>query len=305
MGRQNRHRASEVLGRTRMSGASRGGTSSRRRRTRDMQSIVVEEARYQSFAMAYRLRHRRRMRPKILVNGSPKSGTMWMINMIEAIPGYSHVGNFRHEIQRFNSVQPGDVVHGHQYHTKQLEDLLTANEIKTILVIRDPRDQIVSYLFHVLRDPKDAWRDRLRGVSIDDALMCCIEGRPGLRGVRALAGLPQTWLAVEPDMTCVRYEDLVADPETEMSKVLRYLGLGTSPGLVWAVVTRGRFERMSTGGKLWRRARRPGEEDVDSHLRKGVSGDWKTYFTDAHVERFKELAGERLTALGYEGDMDW
>ncbi|HUW09082.1 MAG TPA: sulfotransferase domain-containing protein, partial [Anaerolineae bacterium] len=46
--------------------------------------------------------------------------------------------------------------------------------------------------------------------------------------------------------------------------------------------------------------RQPGEEDTASHYRKGIAGDWRNHFTDAHVERFKAVSNDLVTLLGYE-----
>ena len=51
--------------------------------------------------------------------------------------------------------------------------------------------------------------------------------------------------------------------------------------------------------------RKEGEENVSSHYRKGVAGDWKNHFKPEHVERFKELYGELLLKLGYEQAPEW
>jgi len=41
------------------------------------------------------------------------------------------------------------------------------------------------------------------------------------------------------------------------------------------------------------------------HLRKGIVGDWRNFFSDKHKEIFKEIAGETLIKLGYEKNLDW
>jgi lipopolysaccharide transport system ATP-binding protein len=54
-----------------------------------------------------------------------------------------------------------------------------------------------------------------------------------------------------------------------------------------------------------RAGRKPGEEDVTSHYRKGVSGDWQNHFTDNIKAAFKEKFGQILIDTGYEKDMNW
>ena len=40
-------------------------------------------------------------------------------------------------------------------------------------------------------------------------------------------------------------------------------------------------------------------------FRKGVAGEWKTHFKEAHKRVFKEIAGQLLIDLGYEKDFNW
>ena len=44
--------------------------------------------------------------------------------------------------------------------------------------------------------------------------------------------------------------------------------------------------------------RKPGQEDQNSFVRKGISGDWRNKFTPEHKARFKEIAGDLLIRVG-------
>jgi hypothetical protein len=242
---------------------------------------------------------------KVLVNGSPKTGTTWMLKLIESIPGYRAVGNFNGSIQRYDAVVPGDVVHGHDWYSPELSTMLTSNGISVILMVRDPRDQQVSRVFHIRRDPKHAWHERLKAVSFDEALMACIEGREGLQGARAMIGLTHSWIHEGADAICVHYEDLLKDTETHLRQVLDYLDIKVSDSMLRAIIAHNRFSRLARGKKFWQSGRRRGQEDPNSHFRKGIAGDWKNYLTDSHIEKFKEVAGEALIELGYERDLNW
>jgi hypothetical protein len=45
--------------------------------------------------------------------------------------------------------------------------------------------------------------------------------------------------------------------------------------------------------------RSAGDEDLSSHLRKGIVGDWKNHFDGAALSRFEAVAGPLLQELGY------
>lgn len=244
-------------------------------------------------------------RRKVLVNGSPKSGTTWMVKLLSSVPGYHGVGNLQHDFNRYLSVQPGAVIHGHERYTPELANILLSQEIKVILMIRDPRDQAVSHMFHLRRTVTHPAHERMVELNDDDALMACIEGRPDIWGTASMLRLTRSWLDAGDQAFCVRYEDLNSDPASEFRRVLKFLGIHCDENLLQAIIKRNRFERSSIGRKIWKSSRRPGDENANSFFRKGIVGDWKSYFKASHVERFKEVAGEELINLEYEKDFDW
>jgi hypothetical protein len=97
----------------------------------------------------------------------------------------------------------------------------------------------------------------------------------------------------------LKYEDLLVRDEEILARVLLdECLLPASRDYLGKVVAANRFEAR-TGG------RKPGAEDLGSHERKGVAGDWKNHFTDRVAKAFKERYGELLVATGYEADDRW
>jgi hypothetical protein len=95
----------------------------------------------------------------------------------------------------------------------------------------------------------------------------------------------------------IRYEDLQQDMPTQLRRMFEFLGARSDPKVIERCVRAGSFERAAD--------RRSGEEDPSSPFRKGVSGDWRSVFTEWDRALYKELAGERLVELGYEDSLDW
>ena len=96
----------------------------------------------------------------------------------------------------------------------------------------------------------------------------------------------------------VRYEDLLERDEEVLTRLLLdECGLPIERAHLQAAIHACRFERL-TG-----RAR--GDEDISSHERKGIAGDWRNYFADRVKSVFKERFGPLLLATGYESDADW
>ena len=228
-----------------------------------------------------------------------------MLKLINSIPGYHEIGNFDGDLKRYRGVGPGDVVHGHDWYTDKLGQIFQENGIKVVLMMRDPRDQLISRVFHIRRVDTHTWNEQLAGSNLDEAIMLCIEGGNGLPGTRTMIELTQSWLESDVNLVSVRYEDLIEDTEKEFRRVLGYLEIKLPDSLITSIIERNQFERLSGGRKFWRQARQQGQADPDSHFRKGVVGDWKNYLKESHKSRFKEVAGDKLVELDYEYDLDW
>lgn len=271
-----------------------------------MLSRLKDDGRYHLGSLFYRtLRGSGQAPGSVLVNGTPKCGTTWMLLLVGSLPGYRVVGNFQGQIERYGQMRPGEVVHGHDRHSAKLADLLCRNGIKVVVLIRDPRDQLVSRVYHIRRDSGHAWHQALADMSVDEALMACIEGRPGLPSTRALFDISQSWMNSASDCLCVRYEALLDDTAGEYRRVLDFLGVRLPGGLLETIVRRNRFSRLATGRRFWKPAAEAGASNTQSHFRKGIAGDWRNHFKPEHVERFKVLVGDKLIELGYEPDLAW
>ena len=95
----------------------------------------------------------------------------------------------------------------------------------------------------------------------------------------------------------IRYEDLLADQHAAFKQVHDYCQLGISPEAWNRLVAESSFEKVT--------GRMRGEEDVTQHHRKGISGDWKNYFSPQIKALFKERFGQVLVETGYEQNTDW
>jgi hypothetical protein len=96
----------------------------------------------------------------------------------------------------------------------------------------------------------------------------------------------------------VRYEDMSRDLATELRRICEWVGIEAGPRAIEACVAEATFERMSGG-------RRRGEDAPGEHVRKGIVGDWLSYFTGADAAAFDRAAGSTLIEQGYEPDASW
>ena len=99
---------------------------------------------------------------------------------------------------------------------------------------------------------------------------------------------------LESNVIKVKYEDLLVGLEIEMKKLAQKLSLRLNEETLNMVIENVKFKPMSGG-------RQSGEENQNSHQRKGISGDWRNHFTKKHIQIFKEMGGEDfLKSVGYE-----
>lgn len=171
---------------------------------------------------------------------------------------------------------------------------------KAIVVLRDPRDVMISLMFswlysHGSNDRIDLARQMLHELPTNEekvARMIAIFGNG------AWLRMYLTWFAgVDSDALVVRYEAMVVDQHSEFRKIFDWLGWNVSQETLEAVVNRLSFESRS--------GRKPGITDKFSHYRCGVAGDWRNHFTRKHGELWELLYPGFLFEIKYEKSNDW
>jgi hypothetical protein len=168
------------------------------------------------------------------------------------------------------------------------------------LIIRDLRDAMVSLYFSlkvshpVISENVAKGRQSLNEMDFEEGFIHLLDTR-AKNSVR----IQHSWMPVcrKGDMLLIRYEDLIADEQTGFAKIIEYCQIDIPPAKLEDIVNENSFRKQA--------GRKPGDEDVSSHYRKGISGDWKNHCTDRIKAKFKEKFGQILIDTGYENDMDW
>ena len=210
-------------------------------------------------------------------------------------------------------------------------DILSQKDYRGFHVIRDPRDLLVSgYFSHKQSHPVDEnynpWmgedRDRLQSVGQDEGLLMELDyWAPYFKHLGE-------WNYENPNIYETRFEVLTSNPVEEFQKIFSFVGIKigegdftvTSKALINYVSRRiigPVFKMYQCPSWVYRRiveqysfkqltkGRTKGEEDTESHFRKGISGDWQNYFTPHLKEAFKNRYGDLVVKLGYEQSNDW
>lgn len=164
---------------------------------------------------------------------------------------------------------------------------LAMPEAKFIHVIRDARDVAVSSWHHLHRTGPEAELHKLSAFR-DYALLSVQLWQAVIERARAgaaAAGLGARYLEI-------RYEDLHADPDGALARLLGFLGVASDALERRACIEQASFGTVSGG-------RAAGQEDRTAFLRKGVPGDWRNWFDPALNAAVLAQVGPLLTALGY------
>lgn len=274
--------------------------------------------------------------------GHHKAATTWINAIIVDICNNlgwktSYVSNanmFNHNLKEFATLENVDFLcytNADFFHVSALENF------KGFHVIRDPRDLITSaYFSHLYSHPiTKHWpelkehRRQLKELPKDEGII--LEMKFSKRFLEEM----YNWNYNMPNILEIKMEYLVSNPYINFLDVFDFLGvLNKNVGLksylfqlsniivnklnktdkniiplefamdsipaerLLGIVFKNEFSRLTKG-------RKSGDENVKSHYRKGVSGDWKNHFKQEHIEFFKDNYNEVLLKLGYESDPKW
>jgi hypothetical protein len=262
--------------------------------------------------------------PRILVNSVPKAGTHLLRMIVAELPRVMLSGvhirvpevhqadvlrqtNVDFELDpvalrhRLLAAHPGQVVTAHLPWRSAAESVLRDVGVKTIFLIRDPRDVVVSYMHYVVGLRRNLLHRRIATELSTDAerLMACIKGMPARSGddwipsIDSLLDERLGWARMA-DIHVTRFEDLVgargggdvAVQREEIKAIAAHVDRPLDDAGVDRLV--GRVSGRSS-----------------FTFRRGVIGDWRSHFTEEHRRTFKELAGRHLIEFGYETGFDW
>jgi hypothetical protein len=241
--------------------------------------------------------------PRVLAISVPKAGTHLLARCLEAFPDLRcyHRGVRWLPLERhgpagaarraFGGMGGGTFASTHVPWSPELEQAFEGMGLRSLLLVRDPRDVIVSFVMFALARRRHP-QHRLFA-SLPDAqarLRLAIAGSPEHgEPPRVLERFQRFLPWAEHGARLVRFENLVgprgggseAAQLAEIAGIEEHLGLGLTSAAVKAVA---------------REAFHPGAVT----FRKGVIGDWRNHFAPEHEALFEELAGPLLDQLGYE-----
>jgi len=229
----------------------------------------------------------------IVLTEYPKSGGSWISQMLSAALAIPYT---RDRLPTFGD----QILHGCF--------LNVHSKIDTVVVWRDGRDTMISYYYHMMFDKpmtSAAAGKKLRaqlGVTdpndVDKYLprfveWACTGGYPRF----TWSDFVRTWYGND-SVVFTSYESCLDNSYEELSNVLSFFErIPHSAVDLHKVVESHSFESQSS--------RKPGQEDVNSFIRKGIAGDWMNSFNRESREIFHHYCGPELILLGYAKDDTW
>jgi hypothetical protein len=252
--------------------------------------------------------------PVVLGNAMPKSGSHLIIQVLQGLtrlgpfvnPGFPPLNRTEDNakladdrvLAGIQAMRPGDIGYGYISASGPFISALTRPERATIFIYRDPRDMIVSHIFYATEIHQEHWMHRYYTEtlnSMEERINAAILGvqEPGSELTpicQRYAGY-LGWLE-QPQVLCLRFEDLILDQEKTLALLLDYLaarGFTHQPERSLAVA---RLQQSIQPAK-------------SGTFRRGRPGNWQEYFTPANKILFKEHTGNLLLHLGYEQDSAW
>jgi hypothetical protein len=259
--------------------------------------------------------------PRVFANSFPKGGTHLLSALLGELPRmmfsgvHCAAGDFTGGAPRaepgntdwdrlrrtLGSVNRGQFMTAHFPYVDGLGEELDTLGYRSLLILRDPRDVVVSAQHYVAKmashDLHRRFTEQYR--TEDERITATIQGFPADEYGRGQDSIGERlsryllWLSM-PEVLVVRFEDLVGEAgggsrerqDELVGAIARHVDRALSP------------ERARTvADRVW--------SDKSSTFRQGRAGGWRDALTAEHVTLFKAVAGDQLVALGYEADLDW
>ena len=250
--------------------------------------------------------------PTVLANSMPKAGTNLLIRLLGLLnfhpygryvdigpnEGLSYIDSHQLEFleKKLFTLKPGLFTKSHIYYFPEIEELLQKLQIKTITIIRDPRDVCVSDFFYILKNPNHRLHSFYKKLTQAEQLMASIKGIPSEK----LNGSPDSldigshykyykgWVNKSAGVV-IKFEDLIGekgggsreDQKNTVIKIIKYLGIELPDRKLKFVCSK----------VFWPNART---------FRKGQVGGWKDYFRPDHLEAFYNVMGDMMNFFGYK-----
>ncbi|XP_046328058.1 sulfotransferase 1C2-like [Haliotis rufescens] len=237
----------------------------------------------------------------IILYGYPRSGHHWLFEIVNMlVSGSADNVPFTLESGVLEVVPDADlqclpsprILTSHVQRQLMPKDLKHRN-VKTVYIIRDPKDVAVSWFYYYRAFPNNTYKG-----SWDDWLHLFMSEKfmwsTWFDHIRSYEKECET---IDPRfLHIVFYEDLKKDPHEEVRKLATFLDKRVTKDFIDQVVHKSTFSRMkSEKDKItdkW-------NENL-AQYRKGAVGDWKNMFTPVQKAKFDDIYRKRMEGSSFQ-----
>lgn len=233
----------------------------------------------------------------------PKSGRTWVRVLVGRVLTRKYDQSFTIELEQLAGGEIPYIYMTHDDATNPTRPLATKKRKyrnkKVIFLVRDPRDVVISYFFHLTR------RSRFP-VQLD---ISSFIRDPGY-GINRVIDLMNIWnenRRIPKDFLLIKYEDLHRDPVGELRKIVGFAGINdVNDELLKEAVEFGSFDNMRQmelsnslqNGRL--KPRNPNDQE-SYKVRKGQVGGYRQYLSEEDVKYVDTQVKDNLSReYGYE-----
>lgn len=254
--------------------------------------------------------HTRSTQPSILHFSLNKAATQYVKNILRAIAAENNLTPVSMNEWAFGSTLPYldqldfEQMEAYKHVFKptgylysvfggMVENIDHPERYKILLMVRDPRDILVSSYFSIAfshplpgensnkRDAFLAKREWAKQVSIDEYVLA-----EAPRLLENLQRYHRLLLQPHPHTLVLRYEDMIGGFESWLDKLLQYTGC-TIPAALRGNLLAGQLRQ------------KPAAENQHRHVRKAVAGDYLEKLQPATIDRLNDLFGNIMPVFGY------
>lgn len=254
--------------------------------------------------------------PKVFANSIPKAGTHLLTSLLGQVPALWFSGvhmidkDYRADLHEpmdglgdldlaafargMGKIRNGQYLTAHCGALPGIPDTLHEQGFRPLLMIRDPRDIVVSMAFYFARNQRLHMHETFRDMDEGARFEAIITGLPGRGGnppvpsIEQRLGKYQDWLTDERTVV-VRFEELVGSAgggsdeaqHAAVKNVLQHCNRYQDEAQVDSVA-RATFAPHS------------------ATFRKGRIGDWSNHLTQQHLDLLEEVAPGQVRAFGYD-----